>query len=178
MTSTPGETFPLGPGELKIGEIGTEIDVSCLLNNAVITPEKDQGDATTKLCGTVVPGAVTYTYTLAGNIDLDIADASGLFALSQSGAGTQVAFSFTPSTAAATVATGTLTLDPLPFGGDEMGTTMAADFEFSIVGTPGYAIGGTTVTVASVTQQKMTAARIAPPAPTESKLTKATAGKS
>lgn len=142
MSVTPGETFPLGPGELTVGATGTEIDVSCLINNAVIEADKDEGDTVTKLCGTVVPGDVTYTYTLAGNIDLDIADQSGLWALSQSAAGSQQEFSFTPSTDAGTVASGTLVLDPLPFGGDETGTTMAGDFEFTIVGAPAYAFAG------------------------------------
>lgn len=142
MTTTPGEVFPLGPGLLKIGQTGTLIDVSCLVNNAVITPSKDQGDSTTKLCGTVKPGAVTYTYTLGGNVDLDIADTSGLWALSQAHAGEQVDYEFTPNTDAATKATGTLVLDPLPFGGDTMGDIMAADFEFAAVGQPTYTVGG------------------------------------
>lgn len=142
MSTGVGETFTLGPGTLSIGATGTPIDVSCLINNAVLAAEKDEGDSVTKLCGTVVPGNVTYTYTLAGNIDLDIADESGLWALSQSGAGTQVDFTYTPNTDAGTVATGTLVLDPLPFGGDETGTTMAGDFEFTIVGAPAYVIGG------------------------------------
>lgn len=142
MTTGVGETFPLGPGTLEIGMTGTTIDVSCLVNNAVISAEKDEGDSVTKLCGTVVPGAVTYTYTLAGNIDLDIADASGLWALSQSSAGDQLDFTYTPNTEAGTTATGKLVIDPLPFGGEETGETMAGDFEFTIVGAPTYAIGG------------------------------------
>lgn len=143
MTVPPEpETFLLGPGELKIGQTGTPIDVSCLVNNAVIAAEKDQGDSTTKLCGTVKPGAVTYTYTLGGNMDTDIADAAGFFALSQTAPGTQQSFTFTPSTDAGTVATGTLVIDPLDFGGDETGATMTSDFEFAIIGAPSYAFGG------------------------------------
>jgi len=107
MSVTPPEapTFPLGPGELKIGATGTEIDVSCLVNNATIAAEKEEGDSTTKLCGTVRPGAVTYTYTLAGNMDTDVAEASGFFALSQSAPGTEQSFTYTPNTDAGTSAT-------------------------------------------------------------------------
>lgn len=161
MSVGVGETFTLGPGSLEIGATGTAIDVSCLINNAVIAADKDEGDSTTKLCGTVVPGNVTYTYSLAGNIDLDIADASGLWALSQSAAGTQVPFTFVPNTEAGTEASGTLVLDPLPFGGDESGTTMAGDFEFTLVGAPVYDIGGAAVMAAHKVQPE----RIAPPEP-------------
>lgn len=137
-------TRKLGPGELKIGATGTEIDVSCLINNATIAATKDEGDSTTKLCGTVKPGAVTYTYALSGNIDTDSALASGLFALSQTSPGSQQQFTFTPNeeivapATAATKAAGTLVIDPLDFGGDTMGETMTSDFEFSIVGKPTY----------------------------------------
>ena len=140
-----GDTYKLGPGVLKIGATGTEIDVSCLVNNAVIAAEKDQGDSTTKLCGTVKPGAIAYTYTLGGNVDTDISDPAGLFALSQEVPGTEQDFTFTPSTAAGTVATGVLIIDPLDFGGDTTGEYMVSDFEFALVGPPVYDIGGVTV---------------------------------
>lgn len=137
-------TRKLGPGILKIGETGTEIDVSCLINNATITPSKDQGDSVTKLCGTVKPGATTYTYALSGNVDLDSALADGFFALTQSAKGTELPFTFTPSSefaapaTAGTTASGNLVLDPLDFGGDTVGEFMTSDFEFSIVGEPSY----------------------------------------
>lgn len=142
MTVTEPETFPLGPGTLTIGETGTPVDVSCLVNNAVISADKSQTDSTTKLCGTVKPGTVTYEYSLAGNMDTDVADEAGFFALSQASAGEEVAYTFTPNTEAGTVATGTLILDPLDFGGDTSGETMTSDFEFSLVGAPTYEIGG------------------------------------
>lgn len=145
-----GDTYKLGPGTLTIGATGTEFDASCLVNNAVISMSKDEDDAVTKLCGTVVPGAVTYTYTLSGNVDIDISDPAGLFALSQNSAGTQQTFTFTPNNDAGTEAAGTLTIDPLDFGGDETGTIMTSDFEFSIVGAPTYTIGGVAVEAASV----------------------------
>jgi hypothetical protein len=140
-------TRKLGPGELTIGATGSEIDVSCLINNATIAASKDQGDSQTKLCGTVKPGATTYTFALSGNVDIDAATSSGLFALSQDEAGSQQAFVFTPNNelvaplTAATSAAGTLVIDPLDFGGDTMGETMASDFEFTIVGVVTYTYG-------------------------------------
>lgn len=146
MTTTPaGDPFPLGPGILHIGTAGSEIDVSCLVNNAVISAAKNQDDNVTKLCGTVVPGAVTYDFTLAGNIDIDIAEATGFFALSQAEPGAKVHYTFTPNTDAGTSAAGDLILDPLDFGGSDTTQTMAADFEFSLYGQPTYTYGGAAV---------------------------------
>jgi hypothetical protein len=137
------ETGKLGPGILKIGATGSEIDASCLVNNATITHDKNETDATTKLCGDVRPGGVTYTYKLTGNVDTDVADDAGLFALSQDSPGSQQLFTFTPSSAEQTTATGTLVIDPLDFGAGEMGADLTSDFEFSIVGKPVYDYGAT-----------------------------------
>lgn len=129
----------LGPGTLKIGPTGSEIDASCLINNARIAMSKDQDDPTYKLCGTATPGKITYTYALSGNLDTDTDDADGLFAYSQEHAGEQVAFEFVPNTAGVTGATGTLVIDPLDFGADEYGDALDSDFEWSIIGKPTYA---------------------------------------
>lgn len=136
-----GDVHNLGPGLLTIGGTGEEIDVSCLVNDARITASKDQEDSTTKLCGTVRPGAVTYEYALEGNTDTDISDPAGLFALSQAEPGEEQAYTFTPSTEAGTTATGTLIIDPLDFGGEESGQTMTSDFSFTLVGAPEYDFG-------------------------------------
>jgi hypothetical protein len=131
----------LGPGTMTIGEIGTEIDVSCLVNNAKITWEKTQDDPKTKLCGDVSAGATTYTATLEGNVDQDLATATGLHHLSTSAKGTQVPFTYTPSTAVGATATGVLTIDPLDFGGDEMGKDMTSDFAWVCTGDPDFVYG-------------------------------------
>jgi len=138
-------TRKLGPGILTIGATGTETDASCLINSATITADKNEGDSTTKLCGTVKAGAITYTYHMDGNLDVDSAYGDGIFALSQSSAGQEFAFTFTPNeeftgpATAGTTATGTLILDPLDFGGDTMGEYMTSDFSFTVVGQPVYA---------------------------------------
>ena len=137
MTQPTDPTLKWGPGELTIGATGTAIDISCLVNSATITATKDQGDSVTKLCGTVKPGAISYEYELGGNIDIDVLTATGLFALSQSNAGSEQDFSYTPNDAGPT-ATGKLILDPLSFGGEEYGATMASDIAFALVGAPVY----------------------------------------
>lgn len=127
-----------GPGTLKIGATGSEIDVSCFVNSLKITASKDEGDSTTKLCGTVKPGKITYTYAMEGNLDVDADQSDGLFALSQASPGTQQPFEFIPNTAAETAAKGTLIIDPMDFGGDEFGDDMTSDIEFTVVGAPTY----------------------------------------
>lgn len=139
-TAEPGH--PLGPGTLKIGATGTEIDISCNVNNAVLAAEKDEGDSVTKLCGTVVPGAVSYTYSLSGNVDTDIGESTGFFAMTVQNPGSQQHFEFVPNTAAGTEAEGTLIIDPLDFGGDTTTETMTSDFEFTVVGEPTYTFNG------------------------------------
>ena len=138
----PTTTTVLGPGLLTIGGTGTPIDVSCLVNNAVISADKDESDATTKLCGDTRAGTVTYTYSLSGNMDTDVSDPAGFFALSQAEPGSQQPFVFTPNTAATTSAAGTLVIDPLDFGADEAGADLTSDFEFTIVGRPTYTYPG------------------------------------
>ena len=130
------EPILLGPGTLQIGATGAPIDISCLVNNAKIAAEKDKADDTTKLCGTVVPGATTYTYVLSGNMDTDVADEAGFFALTYAEPGSVQEFTFTPNTEAGTSMAGTLVIDPLDFGADEEGAPLTSDFEFSIVGAP------------------------------------------
>lgn len=132
----------LGPGTLTIGATGTLVDVSCLINGARITASKDVSDPTQKLCGTWRAGAVAYTYELGGNIDVDAGNASGIFALSVSAPGTEQPFSFTPSTAAGTTATGVLVIDPLDFGADSFGDDLTSDFTYSIIGDPVYQFAG------------------------------------
>ena len=66
MTSPvlPSDTGQLGPGVLKVGATGAEIDVSCYVNNARIEATTDVGDPTTKLCA---PIAYTLGAPAAGN---------------------------------------------------------------------------------------------------------------
>jgi hypothetical protein len=134
----------LGPGTLTVGSTGAEVDASCQVNNARIAVSKDQGDSKTMLCGTVKPGATTYTYALSGNFDIDPENGdAGLFALSNVAKGTEVPFTFTPSTADGTTASGTLVIDPLDFGADDYGDYLNSDFEWSLVGDPAYVFGTT-----------------------------------
>lgn len=139
MPSIGIEANRFGPGILKVGTTGSEIDVSCMVNSLTISASPDRGDSKTMLCGTVKAGAVRYDYEMGGNLDLDLEDgAASLFALSQESPGSVQHFIFTPTTAGETTATGDLILDPLDFGSDEYGELMNSDVTWSLVGAPTY----------------------------------------
>lgn len=159
----------LGPGELKIGEVGSEIDVSCQVNGARIAASKDEGDDIKALCGSVFPGSTTYTAALSGNINVDADTDAGLFALSWAAPGSQQPFTFTPSTEAGTAAAGTLIIDPLDFGADAYGDALSSDFEYKISGDVTYTFptGATAVfpTGRAVRRPRIPPAAAAPAAP-------------
>lgn len=131
----------LGPGTLVLGEVGTEIDISCQVINAMIEWDKDKDDDVTVLCGDVVAGSTTYSATITGELFQDVDDPAGILATSWSAKGTEITFTFVPNTAAGTSAAGTLVLDPISFGGDEAKANMTSDFTWSIVGEPVLTIG-------------------------------------
>jgi len=151
MTQPTADVNKFGPGVLKIGATGSEIDASCAVNGLRITASPDRGDSKTMLCGTTKAGTVRYDYEMTGNLDLDLEDgAASLFALSQQNPGSTQSFEFTPNTAGGNSAKGQLILDPLDFGADAYGDIMNSDVTWSLVGAPVYTYGGTTppVTVA------------------------------
>lgn len=125
-------TGTLGPGELKIGETGTEIDVSCLVNNVAIVPDISEGDEKTMLCGTSKRSADTITWALEGNVDVDAGTDAGFFALTWQHIGEVVPFTYTPSTELGTTVAGYLKLAPLELGADNYGDFLNSDFEFGL----------------------------------------------
>lgn len=148
----PLDTGQLGPGTLKIGATGaTQLDISCYINNVGIEVSKDTGDQTTKLCGATRPGVTTYTYQLTGNVDVDLANASGLLALSWDSAGSTQPFEFVPNTALGVTFAGNLVIDPLNVTADEYGGDITSDFTWDIIGKPSRTVAPTTVAITGVT---------------------------
>jgi len=146
----PTDTGQLGPGSLTVGTTGSEIDVSCYINNVGIEVTKDTTDQTVKLCGAARPGVTTYTYTLSGNVDVDLANASGLMALSWDNPGSSQDFVFVPNSDLGVSFTGTLVIDPLNVQADEYGADITSDFSWVIVGKPTVDRGGA-LTISGVT---------------------------
>jgi hypothetical protein len=144
-------TMKFGPGTLKIGATGTEIDVSCNIVGARIKSNVDQEDSVTYLCGTVEPGGMTFDHEFTGTINVDVdGGANSLFALSWDQKGTEQAFVFTPNTAGEATATGTLIITPLDFGADAFGDRLNSEFTWPIKGDPVYDYDGAALTAAEV----------------------------
>lgn len=146
----PTDTGQLGPGSLTVGSAGTLIDISCYINNVGIEVSKDTTDQTTKLCGASRPGVTTYTYTLTGNVDVDLANESGLMALSWDSPGSTQDFVFIPNSDLGVSFTGQLTIDPLNVQADEYGADLTSDFSWVIVGKPAVDRGAGAVAISGV----------------------------
>jgi hypothetical protein len=148
----PSDTGQLGPGELQIGAVGSEIDVSCYLNSVGIDiSENEVSASTTKLCGAVRPAVVQYERALSGNVDLDLGNASGLFQLSWDEEGSVQDFTFTPSNDLGVTFTGQLVLTPLGIASAEYGSDLTTDFEFKVLGKPTITRGGGAVAATGAT---------------------------
>ena len=124
----------LGPGTFTIGSVGSPLDLTAQVTSIKVTPSADAEDSIVTLSGETLAGERTYSWTLGGTLVQDLTDA-GMFDYTWTNKGTQVPFTFTPSTAAGRSVTGTVIVDPLELGGDvkKKNTT---DFEWVIVGDP------------------------------------------
>ena len=134
MTATVSK---FGPGTLSIGEVGSEIDISCQIVNCQVTWDNSKDDDIVVLCGDTVAGSKTYTAKLAGNLFQDQSDPAGIVQFSWDNKGTEAPFVFVPNEADAVNVTGTVTIDPIDVGSaDGNGANMASDFEWDCVGEP------------------------------------------
>lgn len=123
----------LGPGELQIGETGSALDLSCQVTEVKITWDDDTDDDIPVLCGSVIPGASTFTAALEATVVQDMS-AGGVVDYTWQNKGQDVPFTFTPTTGNAKV-TGRVTLKPVDLGG-EVGKKNDSDVEWPIIGEP------------------------------------------
>lgn len=130
-----GKATKLGPGTLIIGTTGTTLDLSCQLSAAKIEWDKDKEDDTPVLCGESIAGGVEYTAKLTATVLLDLA-ANGMVDFTWTHKGEQHEFVFVPNTVEGQQVSGTLTVDPLDVGGDEVKKNMSVDLEWDCVGEP------------------------------------------
>lgn len=130
----PVQAQTMGPGTFSIGSVGTPLDLTAQVTSLRVTPSAEAEDSLPTLSGETLAGERNYTWTVSGTLIQDLTEA-GMFDYTWDNAGTQVPFSFTPSTDAGRSVTGNLIVDPLELGGDvkKKNTT---DFEWTVVGTP------------------------------------------
>ena len=126
-----------GPGTLTVGEVATEIDLSCQIEYAQLASEASKDDDVVVLCGDTIPGATTRTYKLSGHIFQDTSDPAGIVMASWTTLkGVTVPFKFVPNTADDVAWSGELTIEPITVGSSEAAANMASDFEWNCVGEP------------------------------------------
>ncbi|MFW0784505.1 hypothetical protein AAFP35_08270 [Gordonia sp. CPCC 206044] len=130
----PVKYTKVGPGTLKLGAIGSEVDFSFQVIECVLAADKDQEDNITVLSGDTIPGDIAYSWQMKGELVQDLS-ADGVNKFAFENAGEQVPFAFEPNSASGPSFSGTLIVDPLDIGG-KAGTKPTAEFEFSIVGKP------------------------------------------
>lgn len=131
----PGKAYKLGPGTLILGETTDTLDMSCQLSAAKVTWDKDKDDDTPTLCGDIVAGGVTYSAKLSGTVLVDLSD-GGLADYTWLNKGLAKVFKFVPTSDAGKAVNGTVTVDPIDVGGDEVKKNMTSDFEWDCVGEP------------------------------------------
>lgn len=132
----PPTTYKLGPGEIRIGETGSEVDFSAQLTGATVSWDNDSEDDTPVLSGDVIAGDRSYTATISGNVFQDLGAVDGLVEWTWTNKGVEVPIVYVPSSAAGRAVTGRVIVDPIDVGGDEVKTRPRSDFEWSFVGEP------------------------------------------
>jgi len=131
----PAKVTKLGPGTLTVGSVPT--DFTCQVTAARVEWSADAEDDVETLCGDSVPGARNYSSTLTGTMFNDLGTTPGIVEFSWTNKGTTQPFVFRPSmTSGVKQVVGSLIIDPISVGGDEVGQNMTSDFEWSIVGDP------------------------------------------
>lgn len=128
------ESYVVGPGTLKLGDIGDVIQIECQLTSAVVSWDVDADDDIPLLCGEVAPGDETFTATISGNMFQDLST-DGIVEWSWTNKGTSQPVEFIPSTAEAKKITGTVKVRPIDVGGDAKAKARS-DFEWPFVGEP------------------------------------------
>lgn len=128
------DLLTLGPGSLILGSVGTQLDMSCQLTEISFQAEGESEDSENTLCGDVIAGARTYTYTMSGSLFQDV-QPEGVIDFTWKHAGTEVPFKFVPDAAGTAAVTGRVTIDPLTIGGT-VKQKNKSEFEWSCVGTP------------------------------------------
>lgn len=128
-------THTLGPGVLELGDMLADgIAVECQIKESRLTPDTDEGDTDTTLCGDTVSGEDTTTWKIEGELFQDWT-ATGINRYSVDNMGQEVDFRFVPRTADVLEITGKLKMRPLPIGGATK-QKLTAEFEWPVVGAP------------------------------------------
>lgn len=133
----PIKSTKLGPGQLTFGETGSPTEFGSQITNARVEPSYDTEDPIPVLSGEELAGDETATYVLAGTFLQDYTSMTSLVVWCKENEGTDLPFTFIPSTAGGIQVKGTVKIRAVNVGGD-VKTRNTADFEFPGVGDYAY----------------------------------------
>lgn len=121
-------THKLGPGSLKFGETGSEVEFAVGLRSCAVEPEVDQGDSLSVLSGDELVADDEESYNLTGSL-LQTYDKDSLIVWAHVTAGQVVPFTFRPDNDKGLAVTGSVKVRRLRIGGD-VKERNTSDFEF------------------------------------------------
>lgn len=127
------QSYIVGPGSLIFGSPGGD-EMAAQITSCKVTPSTDVGDVIDVLSGEQVPGDRTTTWVIEGNFLQDISE-TGITTFTLDNAGVQMPCVFIPNDVLARQVSCNVIIDPTAIG-DDVKKRAAADFEFSIIGTP------------------------------------------
>lgn len=125
----------LGPGSLKFGKTGSEIEFAAHTTKTEYDPGYSNAESTPMLDGSTFQPEGDWKGKITGTFFQSLM-MSGLEAWTHAHAGETIDFTFTPKTGAGNIKlTGQCVISPVKIGGDA-GKTNTTDFEFSVLGRP------------------------------------------
>lgn len=122
----------LGPGSLKFGETGSEIEFAVMCKSVTVEPDYDEGDTITVLSGDTDTEGDTESYTLSGELYQEYS-AMSLLVWCRVNAGAVVPFKFKPDNDSEFEVRGEVRVRALTIGGD-VKEKNTSDFEFPSAG--------------------------------------------
>ena len=122
------KSHKLGPGSLKFGSTGSEVEFATRCRSAAVEPEVEDADPLPVLSGDETDELDSESYTLTGSIFQDY-DLDSLLVWSHVNHGSIVPFTFRPDNDKALVVKGQVRVRRLKIGGD-VKERNESDFEF------------------------------------------------
>lgn len=122
----------LGPGSLKFGATGDEVEFAVGVRECTVEPETEEGDEMYVLSGDSISEGDEDSYVLTGSI-LQSYDVDSFILWAHTNHGTDVPFKFTPDNDKDFSVTGTVRVRRVAIGG-EVKERNTSDFEFKGIG--------------------------------------------
>lgn len=122
------KSHKLGPGSLKFGETGSEVEFATRCRSVAVEPEVEEGDRLPVLSGDETDEIDSESYALSGSVFQDY-DLDSLLVWAHVNAGAVVPFTFRPDNDKALAVRGEVRVRRLRIGG-EVKERNESDFEF------------------------------------------------